>query len=417
MKKLLVVLLALTVVGVFAFADDAAAPAPAAPVTTATPALKITGSVDSGVELAKGSTTDLLRGYDLWNSGDQTRATVNLSYTSGDFVYTVEAVTNSGSFSAINYNLAATTTTPAVSTTTGFSYAQGTSGNAMMPVLLDVASAKGSFFGGLLTAEVGMSNNGDFGCSGDNGANYFGQGGYNENGVNGLVLTLTPVTGLEFGYGLPVVNVSSGNVSTIENNAAYSRYAVAYTMPKMFKLVAAYDGSYIANSAALDASLSVSAVDNLSLVLEAYLVDIGAPNTNASAYDLWDVGASYTIGAIQPGVQFDYYTYTLSSATSQWEVRPYVNYTMDKTTISAAFKLISTPDTVKGSPTTALTTSASTYYNVDLTVKQAFTPAIWGELGVSYATDGGNGFDGMNGNGANFNDPAFIVAASMNVSF
>jgi len=423
MKKLLVVLLALTVLGVFAFADDAAA-APT-PVTTAAPALKVTGWVDAGIE-SVGGNADYLRNYDLYNSGDAlTRGLVNFSYTSGDFVYTLEAVTSE--------------TNPT-----------GATGGSMPPVAIDVASAKANFFGGILGVEFGTSNNSDFGVQGDNGANYFGQSGYNENGINGgIVVTLKPVPGLAIGYGLPVIN----GYGTIENGFDDSRFGLAFSVPKMFAITAGYVlvpavtavpgssgtlGSYNATTgvftagtsgsapvlgeaaaSSLDASFSLSAIDNLGLVLEAYLVNIGrSDKTNAT---LLDVGVNYTIGAIQPGVQFDYWLYQLSSATTEWYVKPYVNYTMDKTVFGAWFKVSSSPD---GVPFTASTLSADTCYDVCLSVKQNFTPTIYGAIIADYGN--GNGAIGE-GNTTGPSSPAgvpldwnvstFSLSGMLNIGF
>ena len=180
MKKLLVVLLALTVVGIFAFADDAAAPAPAAP------AVKITGLLTTGYDYIKpssGDTTAQL--YDYWDNGVQARNNIDVSVTSGNFVYTTELGTSSADPVA------------ASASTNGYPY-------------FNVASIKGSFFDSKLSAEVGLLNTGDFTTLGDVGANYWGNSGENTgSGFAGLALTATPIDGLVLGLGLPADTTGS----------------------------------------------------------------------------------------------------------------------------------------------------------------------------------------------------------------
>jgi len=393
MKKLLIVLLALTVVGVFAFADDAAAPAPAAPTVV------ITGSVDAGIEAVGWSSNSILRNYDLYNSGDsQTRGIVNFSVTQGDFVYTLQAVTSDSA--------------PASAT-----------GGAMLPVSIAVASAKGNFFGGLLGVEFGASNNGDFGVQGDNGANYFGQGGYNENGINGgAVLTLTPVSGVEIGYGLPVISTTG----TVQNGLDNSRFGLSVAVPKLVTVKAGYILNSVNSTSNLDASVSLAAIDNLGLVFEVYSQDLGGNDSDVTHATLLDVGASYTLGALTPGVQADYWLYTLSSATPSWYVKPYVNYTLDKTVLGAWFKVESATSaggyapgatTLSYGPWVPSTASASTYWDVAASVKQNFTPTVWGALIADYGNDGGSYGTGGNGTGAAWGTNAFSISASMSVGF
>jgi hypothetical protein len=379
MKKLLIVLLALAVLGVFAFAQDAAAPA-----------LKITGSIDSGVTGIYGDSADSLKNYDLFNSGDATRALTDLSYVSGNF--TLASEINSSVF--INR----LTNTQDIS-------AMGTPGKSLNPLAeIEVASVKGTFFDNMLGVEFGASNNGDFGVSGENGANYFGNGGYNNNGVTGAVITVTPMAGLEFGYALPLTSAGNSPYDAL----AYSRFGFAYSMPKMVTIKAGYALTRPFSAAQLDVSASVAAVDNLGLVLEGYFQNLG--NVDKSGIDLFDVNVNYTMGAIQPGIVAEVKTFANSDIKMQWQVRPSVNYTIGQTTLTGVVKVVGVPDVTKTDGTNA------TYYSFRAYVSQAFTSAISGKVGVLYGNDG-NALTGLNGYGGATGDNDYGFSASLSVAY
>jgi hypothetical protein len=322
MKKLLVVLLALTVLGIFAFADDAAAPA-----------LQITDSFSTGVLFTSPSTGDnSLSLYDYWDNGKALYNDVDLTYAAGDWKWFGELDTATGAG----------------------------------PVW-DALSVKGSFFDKMLAAELGWTANGDFTSLGDQGANNWW--------IKGAILTVAPISGLTIGYGIPLTTGATGATATDATKG--SMLGLAYSMDKMFAVKAEYLMGVATNTSKFNASFALKAVDNLTFTAEAFMTALGA--TDATNKSMFDETVAYTMGALQPGVVAYEYIYAMSGSGLAYNVKPYVNYTIDKTTLTANFKYFS--DTTPGS------TTATTHYTIQALVKQAFDKATaW--AGLEYGDNG-----------------------------
>jgi len=334
MKKLLIVLLALTVLGVFAFAQDEAAPAVQIKDTFGAGGLYLTSN-------ATGANPDVLSAFDYWNQGVALWNTVDLSYASGDFTF----------FGEWGGEMAAAYTSK-IGDWRGL-------------------SMKGKFFGGMLAAEVGKTNNGDFTSLGDAAANNWGTG----SGFLGGIITASPIPGLTVGFGLPLT--SAGR--TLLNSVNGSQIGLAYSMDKMFVVKAEYllnDPTAATKLAKFNASFALNAVENLTFNAEAWMSNIGDTTTSANSFNKFDVTAAYTMGALTPGVVAYATMWSASGSGVDWNVKPYVNYTIDKTTLTGNFKY---SNKVAAGSTVAVNT-----YTIQALAKQAFDAHATAWVGIEY---------------------------------
>ncbi len=328
MKKLLIVLLALTVLGVFAFAQDEAAPA-----------IQIKDTFSAGglytATNATGANPDVLKAFDYWNRGSAFFNVVDVSFASGDFSF----------FGEMGGDVAAS------------------AGNNLDTWA--AASVKGKFFGGMLAAELGRNSNGDFESLGDT--------DWNNWWMTGGIVTVAPIPGLTIGYALPL---STTGGATLMNSFNGSQIGLAYAMDKMFSVRAEYllnDVAHATKQAKFNASFALKAVENLTLTAEAQMKFLGDVNLGVS---IFDVTAAYALGTLQPGVVFYATNYAASGSALAWNVKPYVNYTIDKTTLTANFKYFN--DTTAGS------TVATNHYTIQALAKQAFDAHATAWVGIEY---------------------------------
>jgi|GEM_PF-2102547 len=200
MKKLIVLLLALSVVGIAVMAQDAAA-APA-------PTLKLSGYLDTGLTYAKvGSADDAVA---QWGNDSATngRFQINGSYTNGDY--------------GVNFRLR-------VQPSNGFS--ASSSPNA---VFLRRGYGWTNLFGGMAMIQAGKL--GDYTWSGANG-NYWNSFG-NFDGPVGIQLQIKPIDGLNFGIFVPVAQTSAP--MTLSDTFGSSALGLNYTMKDTFNVQFGY---------------------------------------------------------------------------------------------------------------------------------------------------------------------------------
>lgn len=285
MKKALLVLLALAMIGSFAFAD-----------------VKVAGLVVTGVRAdinlpSGGTATNDIRMYEGFRGFD-TIATINLHVTTDDGMFGYDA----------EY--------------------------AYVPSIavgdLDQAQGWWKMFDGMATLYVGTLIPNSFATA------VMEWGDSQFNGA-GLDLTLKLVEGLEIGYMLPLATVVVPAADGITKALQGSKIGASYAMANMFTVKGAVLLSATANAMDAYAGLAVSAIENLGLNVEYLGVNIGDTTTGTT-----DVMAnlSYQLGAIGVGVWGEVCLPALSGATMGWVVGPNVSYgLMDKVTVSAEFDI------------------------------------------------------------------------------
>jgi len=267
MKKLFVVLLALTVFGIFAFADDAAAPA-----------LTFGAYLDSGFQFntAKAATVKanniVARGYDQGQNSNRLDFTGTLD---GD-VY-------------------------------GLGFRFRTDNIAASPTAIDVAHAYAyvTFLDGMLKVIAGENADGSFDTA------YEGYGDWY--GADGLLLIAKPMGALTVGYFLPTTTTQTAVSDAMKN----SGFGAAYTMEKMFGFT--FNMQNIGLKApTVYTGLNILAVENLTAQIEAKLV-------MGSAYDYRpEQYFAYAMGALKPELFVK--EYLLKSKDAAFLVQPGATY-------------------------------------------------------------------------------------------
>jgi hypothetical protein len=353
MKKLLIVLLALTVMGVFAFAQDAA------------PALQFSDSFSTGVLYQNPSTgSDSVKMFDYWDNGYALYNDLDLSYKIGNFTWFAE-------FDTTNANLAGQPT-------------------------FDALSLKGKFFNDMLAVEVGRTSNGNFTTLGDSGTNNWW--------IKGAIVTLAPIPGLTLGFGMPGIDTAVTSTNALQG----SQIGLAYTMDKVFTVKAEYDAMGVSNGATFWGSFSLAAIENLKVTAEVKMAKIGntaadtaavaaagpytltaatgviTPATAAVAATTGGVTTAnetvgYTMGALNPGAVVYETLYAASGSGTGLKFKPFVNYTIDKTTLSADFVY----EIAAVSGVSATTNN----WTIQAAVKQAWEKAT-GWVGLEYGNVG-----------------------------
>jgi len=295
MKKLLVVLLALTVVGVFAFADDAAAPA--APKAIGTYGSWNDGSVS-------------LIGYDL---------TTSKSYTSWNNTWD-GAATAAGAGSGIDQEW-------------GFGYAGNNFGySATIEFGGNALNNPLSWFKTYynltkwLEIDIGAPRDGQYRTAGTLISGIAGN--FFMNKKFGVAATITPIDGLSatlFDH-IPYGN-STGWGSVGQSDTDFSHnlaFAAQYSIPNVVTVNAMYQGANVAGSTAAyeSVSASITPTKDLTVVLAGSL-----PNTTYGQEYWGSVGYNLAGGI---GVAADVAYANISSSVTGYGAIGQVTYTVDK---------------------------------------------------------------------------------------
>jgi len=273
MKKLFVLLLAFAMVG--AVSAQAAAPAPA-------PVLTWSGYLNTGFQYTSSD------GYVyLWNAdaGNMTRVRLSAAYTNGDF--------------GVNFRIQNSD----VGTTVG---AQ----------LFTQALVWGNLFDKMVTFKAGKLNDYTWATP------YSSWGALD--GKTGLQVQLKPAAGLNVGFFVPLAATKS---ITVANTFKDVNVAAKYTADGVGTFLAHLDLGTTAN--ALYASANITAVKDLTLMLEAKMADLTAIGTTTTFREY----GSYALGDLAVGI----YAEETLATTFGWAVCPEASYMVGKTELGASF--------------------------------------------------------------------------------
>jgi len=276
MKKLFVLLLALSMAGAV-FAQAAAAPAPA---------VAFSGYVNTGFQYD--STTGDLYLYNK-DAGNMTRVRWNIDYTNGDF---------GTHFRLQNSDVGVTTGTQ----------------------LFTQALVWGNLFDKMVYFKVGKLNDYTWATS------YNSWGGFD--GKTGVQVQFKPMAGLNAGFILPLAT-SGVDVADVFQDAIL---AGKYTVDGIGTFLAQFNLGLAANQLILGAD--ISAVENLTLLLEANITDL-ADLANTATFDEY---ASYAMGDLSAGIWVE----EALGSTFYWAVAPEVSYVMGGTEFGASVTYDST---------------------------------------------------------------------------
>ncbi|MGB9686790.1 MAG: hypothetical protein ACPLYX_09875 [Rectinema subterraneum] len=284
MKKLIVLLLALAMVGA-AFAQAAA------------PALTFSGYLNTGFQYDTGSNLVKLFGFDARKTS---RLRLNAAYTNGDF---------------------------------GVNFRYQSDDSATAPTVTQ-ALVWGNLFNKMVTFKAGKLNDYTWATP----YSVFG----NFDGQTGVQVQLKPVAGLNFGVFVPLVAAGATPANTFKDMSIAGKYSAA----GLADFVANLNLGTTAN--ALYGSVNVKAVKDLTAILEAKVSDLTKVSTTLYmdqylSYAMGDlsVGAyiDQTLGtpfawSVAPEVDYTmgnvelYASFTYASDNT-WSIDPYVKYTLN----------------------------------------------------------------------------------------
>lgn len=111
----------------------------------------------------------------------------------------------------------------------------------------------------------------------------------------GLLIDVMPMTGLSVGVNLPFSTTAMDMVDVLKK----ADLGLAYTIDGLGKIIAMANLDLVANSNVINAGFSLSAVENLSAIAVA---KITAATTTTTAFN---VGAAYTMDALTAGAEFE----------------------------------------------------------------------------------------------------------------
>jgi hypothetical protein len=272
MKKALLILLALSIVGAAAFADVKIS------------AFTVTGFKAETASVA-GVSNNRMIGYDYFR-GFNSLAVLGFSYAGSDPNYGYDA--------RLLYipNLGLTPT-------------------------MDLSQVWVKMFDGMLKLTMGQVIPNSFATP----EMEWGDSQFNGAGIN---LTAMPIEGLEVAYQIAVP--VDGTNPVISDAFANSKIGASYSMKGLFDI----KGAYLLNKAdkASDAyaGFSLTAVPGLGAWVELLMVDIGSTVTGET--DIY-VEANYAImEGLVAGAAFEYNMIASDSALSNFVVEPYVSYTL-----------------------------------------------------------------------------------------
>lgn len=271
MKKAIVLLLALAVLGGAVFAQE----------------LKFSGYLDTGIAYFDDGVADPTFG--LWgdDSGTTTRFNLQAAYT--------------------NENVGATARLRMQNVDTG-SPATGTDHSK---VFINRAFVWATMLDGNVKAVAGKL--GDYTWSS------FGNDIGNFDTLTGLQLMVMPIEGLNFGFFLP----ADSTPALVEDAFGDIAFGASYSVEGIGDFRAGYDMSPVADSAMAYFSASISAVENLGIIVDAQLSAIG-DDVNGETYFFEEI--DYTMDALNVGVDLEQTLYADSAVDMMLTFGPYVSY-------------------------------------------------------------------------------------------
>jgi hypothetical protein len=286
MKKILAILLALAVVGVFAFADGAAAPAPA---------LSFTGYLNIGGVYGDNAVSGAAATWASqgWDSGTGGRFNLN------------------GKFSGDTFGLA-------------FRLREQDAWTANNTGALYVRRVYGwlTAFDGVVKFNAGRL--GDYAWATGSGGGWQSFGSID--GPVGMQVQIKPVDGLNFGAFIPVANVASGKFSDYLSS---SIIGAAYYLKGVGDIEGGYNLSPTANAANAWLGLAYTGMKDLTAYGEFHFVAIG--NT-ATGYSYGREYFDYPIGAIDLSLVLMQQIFAASSAGTSLAFSPTLGYTLSPVT-------------------------------------------------------------------------------------
>jgi len=264
MKKALIVLLAVALIGAFAFADDAAAPA--------APTAAFSIHTYNGFGIVSSGTTTTIKQYDYnWVGGDYTR--VGFKYTAADG--------NSGFNSRVQVSFGTTTS--------------GTTTSSAVTAVFNQLNGWGKFVDGLITVRAGV---GDDYTIATPIWNCYG----NTDGAFGVYVNLHPADGLDIGYFQPIP-YSSDVVANLVSPTASSKSIVgaAYAIKDVASLEAGAVLSSATNGTNVYFGGNVTAITGLTAQLEGQIASLGASASTTTlleylGYSFGDLSLASYIG-------------------------------------------------------------------------------------------------------------------------
>ncbi len=269
MKKAIALLLALALVGGAVFAQE----------------LKFSGYLDTGVAVFDDGTNDPTIG--LWgdDSGTTSRFNLQAAYT--------------------NENVGATARLRMQN-----DLADGSAGN----LFVNRAFAWATMLDGKVKTVVGKL--GDYTWSS------FGNDIGNFDTKTGLQVQVMPMAGLNVGFFLHAAGVATQLVEDAFGDLAIG---ASYTMEGLGSFRAGYNMSPVADSAMAYFSASISAVENLGIIVDAQMSDMGNDVTG-STYLFEEI--DYTMDALNVGIDLEQTLSVVEDSDMELAFTPYVSYDM-----------------------------------------------------------------------------------------
>lgn len=276
MKKLLIVLLALTVLGIFAFADDA----------PAGPSIVWNASAYNGFAVVSDSnlSTNTVQQYSYdWEGAGAYRFQMAVNAADGNSGFQMRLQTGDQKGAGLAFN---------------------------------EIWAYGKFFNGMVKVEGGLLNDysiatGGWECYGNT-----------DSGVLGAQIDIMPVDGLTIGLYMPFggMAIGSGNYYNAIGN---SMIGFGYELKDIAHIAAGYILSPTTNGSALYAGAVIKAVPNLSANVELKLSNLGDSNlgvTNIEEY------VAYPVGDLTVSAYAGEWMYASASSNFYFNIEPQVAY-------------------------------------------------------------------------------------------
>jgi hypothetical protein len=135
--------------------------------------------------------------------------------------------------------------------------------------------------------------------------------------VNGAQAVVAPISGLSVGLSIPVPN------DTLDAALAGMRVGLAYTMPNLATVKGTYINVGGTNLSELAFGVAVLAVPNLTAQVEADIKNLGS--STAQTIELFE-NAAYVMGPLTPAINLDEILYSASGLNTQIAINPSVDY-------------------------------------------------------------------------------------------
>ncbi|PKL24226.1 MAG: hypothetical protein CVV47_10785 [Spirochaetae bacterium HGW-Spirochaetae-3] len=281
MKKAIVLLLALAVLGGAVFAQDAA--------------IAFSGYIDTGIAVFTEGSADPTLG--LWgdDSGKTSRFNLQAAYTNGNYGATARL------------------------------RAQGDFTEDYPVFFVNRAYVWGEMFDGMVKTVAGRL--GDYTWS--TAANDIG----NFDTMTGFMLQIKPIEGLNFGVMLPATSDATAR-PLLKDALADLNFGAAYDVDGIGGFRAGVDLSPVADSTMAYFGAEITAVENFVFYLDYQATDLGNDVTG-SHYLFQEV--DYTMDALNVGIDLEQQFWAYTDAPIYLSFGPYASYSMDKFVLGAAF--------------------------------------------------------------------------------